>query len=134
MKLFLKILGGFAAFGILVFVVVSLTSSGAAKVSDQFINYVQTQKSAEAYVLLAKEAAATVTEAQFKDIVDRISPILSGKPRTTGKQIGADAASGSEATISYEIDGTDDLTYNVSVRLAKVDGEWKVLSFDSKRK
>ncbi len=133
-KLILKILGGIVIFVVALLVVVNLTSRGAVVVGNRFINLIQTQKAAEAYALFSKEAAVTITPADFKMVVERVGPILSGKPKVTGKQIGSETGGGTSATISYEMAGTDNLTYRITINLAKQDGEWKIMNFDSKVK
>ena len=57
-----------------------LATSGAKKAGDNFVNYIQTKNSAAGYEELSKTAKTTITQDQFKQVVDQIGPILNGKP------------------------------------------------------
>ena len=133
-KLIIKIALVIVVFVLALWLGVSWFSGGAVAVSDAFISNVQNLKAPEAYALFTKQAADTVTPEDFKTIVDRVGPILNGTPKNVGKQIGTDASTGAQSTVTYEIAGSDNLTYLLTITLAKEDGAWKILSFESKQK
>ncbi len=127
----------FAVFVVLV-VVVTVIANAATKaplaVSNNFLNSMQSGDAAAAYDLFSTEAKTTVTPGQFGAIVKQVGPILNASEKVTNKKV--DAATGKSATaeITYEIKGTDSLTYSVIVNLTKEGQTWKVLNFDSTKK
>lgn len=133
-KLIIKVALVIVVLVLALWLVVGYTSSGAVKVGDAFISNLQNLKATEAYALFTKQAATTVTPEQFKEIVDRVGPILSGIPKKTGKEIGTNAETGAQSTITYEIAGSDNLTYVITITLVKEDDAWKILNFESKQK
>ena len=129
-----KILGGVAVFIIVLVLVVNWAAQGAVRVSDQFIADLQELNAESSYDLFSTKARSAVSSAQWNAVIKQAGPILSGKPKITHKEVSTSTEKGSEATISYEILGSDNITYSIAVSLVKESGTWKVLDFGSKRK
>ncbi|MFA5004066.1 MAG: hypothetical protein WC498_02195 [Candidatus Saccharimonadales bacterium] len=115
-------------------VIVNVAASGAVKVSNEFIKDIQNQRTDAAYSLLSKEAAQATPKDQFAAVVDRVGPLLKSDTKMTSKEVNGETGSSATSKVTYEIKGTDGITYKVTVNLLKEDGKWKVLNFDSTSK
>lgn len=133
-RLWLKILIGIVILIVIIIVLAFAMTSGAAKVSGQFLTAIQSDKADDAYALFTKEAAAATKQADFTALVKQAGPVLNGDTKTTSRESGTSTDGGSAAKVIYEIKGTDGVTYIVTVNLTKEDGSWKVLNFDSSQK
>jgi hypothetical protein len=131
----IAILVGFAIVGIFVIIMLFAQSvTGAAKkVSDQLVSDIQNNNAVAAYSLFSPEAKQTVSEADFKTIVDAISPILTGEPNLVNKEVSAKSGEDTTGKVVYTIKGTDGITYNFEVNLVKQDDIWLVQNFDSSK-
>ncbi len=129
-----KVLGGVAVFVVVLILVVNWASQGALKASDQFIADLQDLNADSSYDLFSIKAKSAVSPVQWNTAVKQAGPILSGKPKVTHKEVSTSTEKGSEATISYEIIGSDNIVYSIAVSLVKENDTWKVLDFGSKRK
>ena len=109
------------------------TANAPAKTSSELISDIQTNKSTEAYNLLSNETKSNVTQEEFSQLVNQIGPILNGTPKTVNKQIQTNNGK-TTATVTYEIAGSDNKTYTIKVDLAKNDGVWQVVEFNSTEK
>jgi cellobiose phosphorylase len=94
----------------------------------------QSGDSASAYSLFSTQAKATVTPAQFDAIVKQVGPILNAQEKVTNKKVDAKTGQAASSEITYEIKGTDGLSYSLVINLTKEGDLWKVLNFDSKKK
>jgi ketosteroid isomerase-like protein len=133
-KLWQKIVGGIVAFFVLLIIIVNMAASGAVKASNQFVNDIQNRDASGAYSLFTREAAAQTDRQAFGQMVDTIGPTLNTKLNMTGKEVSGETGSAATATVTYEVKGTDNVTYVLTVKLQKEDGQWKVLGFDSTKK
>lgn len=106
-------------------------TSAAVKVSNQFLNALQSQDSKTAYSLFANEVKNEVEEDEFKTVVDQVGPILNTKEKLVNRAVSAETGKESTAQVVYEVVGTDDKKYVVAIDLIKEDGEWRVQTFDS---
>lgn len=127
------IVGAIVAVFIVLIVVVNAATSAPVKVSNELIADIQAKNSSAAYSLLSSGAQGVAPADQFKQVVDQIGPILSGKPKMISKEISGETGSAATAKVVYEIKGTDGVTYKITVNLTKENGQWKVLNFDSSR-
>lgn len=117
---------------IIVLIVVAYSAtSGVANVSNEFLKDLQTGNADGAYSLFSKEAAAVTDKATFKDVVDRSGPILNTKSKMTSREVKGETGKAGTGTVTYEIVGTDNKTYTVTINLTKEDGKWKVVNFES---
>lgn len=131
----LKIVGIVVAaiviFVIVTSVVVNTTTKDAIKVSDRFISDIQSKDANDAYSLVNDGFQSVTTKDQFTDVVNRIAPILTGKPSISGKSINKTTGSDAAVIVVYKIDGSDSKTYYVRVLLVKKNGEWKIQNMRS---
>ncbi len=116
------------------FLIINLATGGAKKVSDEFIADIRQTQSEQAYGLFSSAAKKVVGKKKFAKTVEQISPILNGQPKVTGKEAGTSSDGGTTSSITYEINGTDGITYKVKVELVKEGNDWRVLNFDSSKK
>lgn len=122
------------AIGIVVVIVglvliVNAATSGVTKTSNQYIDDIQSKNAAGAYSLMTKDAQATTTAADFQTLVEKIGPILNTKEKMTSKSVNGETGQAGTGIVTYEIKGTDGVTYNITVNLQKENGQWKVLNF-----
>ncbi len=134
MALWLKILIGVVT-GIILFVVVIIifvfsATSGAVKVSDEFMNDVLANQGSSAYQMFSSEAKKTVTESDFNAIVARMSSVLDETAKQTSREINTNTGSDPTAKVEYEVKGSDG-TYTITINLVQENDEWKILNFDS---
>lgn len=129
-----KIVAGAVVAFVALFIIVNLATSGVAKVSNEFLKDVQNKNADAAYSLLTKDAAAATDKDQFKKVVDQAGPILNTKTKMTSKEASGETGKAGTGKVTYEIKGTDGITYQVTVSLQKEDGKWKVLNFESTQK
>lgn len=132
-KIVVYIISGIIAFFVFIFVIASLATSGPLKVSDEFIDNIQTNNASAAYDLMSSEAQIATSSQDFSAVVDKISPILTGEPKNTDKEVSAETGSDSTAEILYEVKGSDGYTYELSVQLINNDGQWEVQGFNSEK-
>ncbi len=129
-----KIVAAAVVVFVVLFVVINLATSGVAKVSNEFLKDVQNKNADAAYSLLTKAAAAATAKDQFVKIVDQAGPILNTKTNMTTKEVSGETGSAGTGKVTYEIKGTDGVTYIVTINLQKQDGKWMVLNFESTQK
>lgn len=128
------------AIGVIVVLIVGLllvvdtATSAPLKVADEFVAKIQADESSYAYDLMSTDAKAVTSSQDFVSIVDRINPILTGKPSVQSKEINAETGSDDKAVIVYEINGSDNNTYILTVTLIKTNDQWKILGFESAKK
>lgn len=134
MALWLKVLIGVIT-GIILFVVVIIilvfsATSGAVKVSDEFMNDMLANQGSSAYQMFSSEAKQTVTESDFNAIVSRMSSVLDETATQTSREINTNTGSDPTAKVEYEVKGSDG-TYTITINLVQENDEWKILNFDS---
>lgn len=126
-----KIVAGVVVFIVAVVIIVNVAASGAVKVSNQFINDIQAKQANDAYSLFSSEATKIVPKDQFVTLVNQAGPILNTNEKMTSKEVSGETGNSAKAKVVYEIKGTDNVTYEVTVNLTKESGQWKVLHFNS---
>jgi len=123
------------AIGIVIVIVLVLlvngTTSGMTKASNDLVNDIQAQNDTAAYALFTKDAAATIKPADFKKMVGTVGSILNTQEKMTSKSINGQSGQAATGKVTYDINGTDNKTYTLTINLQKEDGNWKVLNFDS---
>jgi len=124
------VVGAFVALIIAIFIIVMATTDAPLKVSDEFVNDIQTNKPVAAYNLMSDTTKQVTDADSFNAMVAQISPILTGKPSVTSREISAETGVPATATIVYEIQGTD-AKYNMSIQLQETNGKWQILGFDN---
>ena len=127
------IVGAIVAVFIVLVLITNAATSAPVKVSNELVSDIQAKNSTGAYGLLSSGAQKVVPADQFKQVVDQIGPILSGTPKMISKEIKGETGSAATAKVVYEIKGSDNVTYKITVNLTKDNGQWKVLNFDSSK-
>jgi len=133
-KIFGIVLGVFVVLIVAVTLIANAATKAPLAASNDFLHAMQSGSAESAYNLFSTEAKTTVTPAQFETIVKQVGPILNAKEKVTNKKVDAKTGQASTSEITYEIKGTDGLTYSLIVNLTKEGDAWKVLNFDSKKK
>lgn len=123
------IVGGFLGFVALVFVIASIATSGAAKVSNDMVKYLQAGDTKSAYQLLTKSQKESFSEEDFDPIVQTIKENMTGKPSIKSQSVNSETESGTTGNVAYDIKGSDGEMYVLSVDLIKEDDGWKVNQF-----
>ncbi len=126
--------GAIIAIIIALVIVVNVATSAPVKVSNELVSDIQAKNATGAYSLLSKDAQKVVSTDQFNQVVNQISPILTGTPKMISKEVKGETGSAATAKVIYEIKGNDGNTYEITVNLIKDNGQWKVLNFDSSKK
>ncbi len=117
--------------GIIIFA--NFTTSAPLKVSDEFIAAIQDEDSVSAYKLMSTATKKVTNEQDFSDLVDRVGPVLSGKPELQSKEINSKSGSSNSAIVIYKIAGSDNVTYLITINLVEIDGKWQIQEFISKK-
>jgi hypothetical protein len=129
-----KIIGIIVAVVVVLFVVIFIVANAATsaplKVANSFMADIQADNSSAAYSLFTSAAQDATDPNGFKDTVDRIAPVLTGKPSVQSKAVNGETGSAATATVVYKVQGTDKV-YLVTIQLQKENGAWKVLGFES---
>jgi len=125
------VIGSFIALIVAIFMIVMVTTDASVKVSGQFISDMQANKTDAAYALMSAEAKEATPKSDFDAAINRIAPILTGKPNLTSREIAAETGTTTKATIIYEITGTDSKTYDMTILLQENDSKWQVQAFQS---
>jgi len=134
LKIVLLAVGGFVAIVVGLGVLFFTASSGATKVSDEFLNAMQAGDGATAYNLFSSKAKKQLPKEESIGVIGQIGAILNTEEKKVSTNVSAETGSDTEAVVVYEIEGTDGVTYMFAVTLVKEDGQWKVLNFDSDKK
>ncbi|NTW62402.1 hypothetical protein HGB25_03285 [Candidatus Saccharibacteria bacterium] len=133
-KKLVVIIGSITAIFVVLVAIVLMATNPSVQVSDEFLADIKTTKSSAAYQLMSRDAQATITEDDFKVIIDQIGPILDGQTTVISRDVSVETGSDPSAKVVYEIEGTDGVTYRFTVNLVQKGSKWQVLNFDSKRK
>jgi len=126
-----KIVAGVVLLFVVMVIFVNMATSGAVKISNQFIDDIQAKKANDAYSLFSSEAAKVVPKDEFTTVVNQIGPILNTTEKMKSKEVIGETGKAATAKVVYEIKGTDGVTYEITVNLVKEDDQWKVVNFDS---
>jgi len=132
-KKFIIIVGIIVAFIIGLTVFVNIATSAPVKVANELISDIQAEDADAAYDLMSTDAQDVTDSKDFAAAIDRIGPILSGKPKFVSKEISAATGSSNTATVIYDIAGSDDVDYRFTIELSENDGKWEVDSFLSEK-
>lgn len=133
LKLWQKIVIGIVIAIVILVIIINSATSGVTKVSNEYINDIQASNGSAAYALMTKEAQATTTKSDFEQLVTKIGPILNTQEKMTSKEASGQTGQAATGKVTYQIKGTDGVTYNLTVNLQKEDGQWRVVNFESKK-
>jgi hypothetical protein len=130
LKVIIGIVVAFIVLIIAIIIIVGQTTKGAAKVSDQFMTDVQSNKPAEAYQLASPDFRDATDQDKLTSIINSVSPALQGKYSIVGRAISKNKA-GSFAVIAYKIDTSKGTKYARVTLKQQSDGTWQVETFQS---
>lgn len=133
LPLWIKIVcAGFVIFIILaVFVgfVFGKSLASPQKISDQFLNDMQSGNKTDAYSLITSSFKQEAAPDVFGETVDKISPFLQGEEKKTGARIEKQTGSDAIAVFVYAITRSDGSKFYVKTELQKDGNDWRVLNF-----
>jgi hypothetical protein len=132
-KIVLVIVAGVVVLMLVAALLVNNVTKEPVKVSNAMIADIQAKDGAGAYVLFSSDAQKVIPKDQFNQLVNQIGPILNGSPKITDKEVNGHTGQPATAKVVYEIKGSDNQTYSITVNLTKENGAWKVVNFDSKK-
>lgn len=123
------VLGLLALFAALYFFVFSATS-GATKVSDQFVAAIQKEDAAAAYALTSDAFKEATTQTEVESIFASVSPALQGSTSNNDRKV--ESRNGKTySAIVYTVKTKDSGDKYIRVVLEKVGNDWKVINFRS---
>src|SRR3990167_7333262 len=112
-----KIVIGIVVFIVAIIIIAYVATSGAAKVSNEFLSDIQNKRADQAYSLFSKEAKDATDQTTFNTMVDRVGPIINTKAKMTGREVQDSSGSPATAQVKYEIKGTDGVEYRITIQL-----------------
>lgn len=122
------------AFIATVLVIALVATDAPLKISDQFISDIKDNNPSAAYDLMSSEAQSATNSQEFATIVDQLGPILTGSPKNISRDASTETGSNPSAKLTYEIEGSDSYTHILTINLVQVNGNWKILNFQSIKK
>ena len=132
MKLILLGVGGFVILiaGLVVFLF--MFTKGASEAAEQVIDDLRAGNCAVIYTDQTTAAFRSQgDQALWESECSRIGAILNGNVDQEGVSVEGESGQSSTAVVEYAINGSDDIVYDVTISLEKVDGEWKMDTFNS---
>lgn len=109
---------------------VNATTKDAQKVSDQLVTAIQTNDGAKAYALGGADFRAIAPEAEVKEVVGFIAPLVTReRVSPNGKAIHASTDRGKVAVFTYTLKGTSGKPVHLKTQIQEKGGQWRVLSF-----
>lgn len=126
---------------VLVFIVLIVVAALAAttatkapqKISDQFMNQLQSGDTGAAYALTSKTFKEATTEVQLTQIVKQVSPHVQGEEKVTKRAIHKSTGVPQTAVLVYEVKTSEGTRY-VKVELQKDGDSWQVINFRADEK
>lgn len=123
--------GAIVVFILGIFIIATMATSAPLKVSDEFIADVKSGDSAAGYDLMSSGAKEVTSPNDLKTVVDKIGPVLTGKPEVQNKEIKVETGKVSTAKVVYKIAGSDNINHIITINLVEENKQWKVLNFES---
>ena len=122
------------AFIATILLVALVATDAPLKLGNQFISDIKENNASAAYDLMSSEAQAATSSQEFAAIVDQLGPILTGSPKNISRDVNAETGSNPSAKLTYEVEGSDNYTHILTINLVQVNGNWKILNFQSIKK
>lgn len=108
-----------------------LGTEAPKKVSDQFVNYIQSSDNKSAYNLTSATFKAVTNEKQFETFVKSTSSSLQGDEKITDRGLSKSTGNKDAATFIYEVENSGK-KYYIKVQLQKeADDTWQVIYIES---
>ncbi|MFZ1802047.1 MAG: hypothetical protein WAW62_00010 [Candidatus Saccharimonas aalborgensis] len=126
----ISVIFGLLIVGGVIFVVVMNMTDAPKKVSDEFVNDVQSANTEAAYALTSEGFRGATSKDDLDAIIKQVSPALQGEEKTTARSVEAAAGSSQKAVIVYTVDTSSGTKY-IRVILEKNGDNWRVMSFRS---
>lgn len=124
--------GGFVVLLVALFVFLFVFAKGATDASRQVVDDLRAGNCAVIYTDQTTEYFRSLgDQALWETECTRIGGILTGDVVQEGVSVDGESGENSTGTVNYAIGGNDDVTYDVTIGLEKVDGEWKMDTFNS---
>ncbi len=116
---------------IVIAVIVATTATQAPqKISDQFVNDVQSGDSSAAYALTSKAFQQATSEEQLATIIQQVGPVLQGQEKVSGRAIEKSAGAPETAVLVYTVKTSNGNKY-IKTELQKSGDAWQVINFRS---
>lgn len=117
-------------FVLLAIAVSAIFSATAApqKISDQFINDIQSGKTSAAYGLTSNSFKEATSEDQLDQLIKNIGPALQGEEKVSGRSIETSTSSLETAILVYDVKTQSGTSY-IRVVLQKSGDNWQVVNF-----
>ncbi len=135
LKIVLIILGIIVTLIILLIVaailVVNSSTSGALKMSNEFVDSIQAKNVGAAYPQTSSEFQSIVSEDTFTSELDNLNQYITGDEKLIDKSIAGEVGTGTFAVFIYEIVRATGETHYLKVELKNSDGFWQVINFST---
>lgn len=133
--LLVKILGGFVV-GIILLIVIIFVIVGAAtkepqKISDAFIDNVQSGNLETAYEYTSSSFKDSLSSDEFKSALQSLESTFSGEESITDRKISKQSGSPSIAVFVYKVNHSDGSTHYIKTEIQENSGKWELLNFRS---
>ncbi len=104
---------------------------GAIQAADGYIADMQAGRCTQIYDRATEAFQKQGTRDEWVEVCTGVSNILTGEPRNLGVDVESNSSQNQVSTVTYEIDGTDSVTYIVLIGMVNQDDQWKISLFDS---
>lgn len=130
LKIIVGIVVVFAALMIALFILAGAVTKAPQKISDQFINDVQSANTAAAYSRTSVSFQKATTQEDLEQVITRISPLLQGEEKISGRALEKNSGSPKTAVFVYDVSTANGTKY-IKIVLQEDDSGWKVVNFRS---
>jgi hypothetical protein len=113
-----------------IFVLVNEATKAPQKISDRFVNDLQSGDTSAAYALTSSAFQATTTQDQLDTTFKQVSPLLQGQEKVTGRKIETSTGTPTTAILVYTVPTSGGDKY-IKVELQQNGGVWQVIFFRS---
>ena len=125
-----SVLAGIVALVVALVLFVNAATEDAEKVSAELVTAIQANDGAKAYALGGADFRAIAPEAEVKEVVAFIAPLVErGKVSPDAKAIHAATNRGKVAVFTYTLKGTSGKPVHLKTQIQEKNGRWQVLSF-----
>lgn len=134
LKIVLIVFGCFIALAIIGAVIGGVVAVSATKapqkVSDQFVNDVQSGDTSAAYALTSSSFQGATSQDQLDTLIKRIGPLVQGQEKITGRTIAKSTGIPTTAVLVYSVPTSNGTKY-IKTELQKNNSTWQIINFRS---
>lgn len=131
-KVVLMLVGAFVGLAIVIFAIVFFFTKGASDAAEKIVANLQATTCEVIYTdQVTSDFQSIVLKEEWLTECARIGSVLTGVPDQVGVSVDGQSGQASTSQVSYAIEGTDGLVYDLVISMVKVDGEWKMDRLDS---